>query len=693
MDGNTTHLPAGAEHGWWHATICFPGDAGIPPHAAAALSAALSGQRFHFLRKQGKLRLRTERPAADLLDHLLAEKVVTSWAGGVYEPETDAFGGPQAMDIAHQLFCADSRAALTAAGTPHAKEHCVLLISTLNRACGLDPFEIGDVWAKIAALRPAVEPPPGQQRSAAITAMRRLVNADAAQHRPPDPGWPDRVAAFETAGRKLAKLATRGLLTRGLRAVLAHHAIFAFNRAAVPVPQQAAAAWLGRQAAFGDDAPSPETSRPATSTPADVLAGRADARAPNLKRMETTITETTDPAELRKAMVTTLTDAGHLRTPAIIDAFGAVERHRFLPGADPQDAYLDDAVAIKHNDAGEMISCISAPSIVATQLEQLAPQPGHTILEAGAATGYNAALLAHLVTPTGQVWTVDVDQDLVDRAAEHLAAAGASNAAAVLADGAAGLPDHAPYDRIQFTVGAADIPTAVLDQLAPAGRLVIPMRIRGSISRSFAFEREGDTWKAVSCEMATFVPLRKGIGDDTRTMIPMHGDGNVRLETYTEQNTDPQALRTVLDQPSHKVYTGVKFRQGSQWQWVYLWLACVLPGGLSRMPGQRPGFTPHFGWGSMAALDHDSLAYLTVREGHDTDGRYWEIGVIGHGPRGTGLADDVAAAITEWARDYGNDAPAPGFRMATHATRERLTAPDPRFIIDKPHSRLVVDWP
>ena len=95
----------------------------------------------------------------------------------------------------------------------------------------------------------------------------------------------------------------------------------------------------------------------------------------------------------------------------------------------------------------------------------------------------------------------------------------------------------------------------------------------------------------------------------------------------------------------------------------------------------------------MAALDGETLAYLTVREGADASGSFWEIGVIGHGPRAAGLAGDVAAAIDEWARDYGNDAPAPGFRMAPDAGRHLLTAADPRFIIDKPCSRLVVDWP
>ncbi|MFE3205918.1 methyltransferase, FxLD system [Embleya sp. NPDC059237] len=409
--------------------------------------------------------------------------------------------------------------------------------------------------------------------------------------------------------------------------------------------------------------------------------------------METTTPPANDPAALREALVTRLVDGGHLHTPAAVAAFREVERHLFLPGVDLRTAYVEDAVPVKHDDNGEMISCISAPSIVATQIEQLGPESGQRILEAGAATGYNACLLGRLVAPDGHVWTVDVDRDLVDRARKNLAQAGASNVSVELADGAAGLPEHAPFDRIQFTVGAGDVPERVLDQLAPDGRLVLPMRIRGSISRSFAFERDGRTWKTVSCEMATFVPLRKGVCDDVYTLVPMAGEGNVRLETFSEQNVDREAIRTVLDQPSGKVYSGVKFRQGDPWEWLYLYLATVLPNGLSRMPGSRPGFTPHFAWGSMAALDGDTLAYLTVREGEDEQGRFWEIGAIGHGPHAAALAEQVATEIGEWDRGWGNTAPEPGFRMAVGDARRQLAPTEPRFVVDKPNSRLVVDWP
>ncbi|WP_338678397.1 hypothetical protein V1460_16915 [Streptomyces sp. SCSIO 30461] len=128
-------------------------------------------------------------------------------------------------------------------------------------------------------------------------------------------------------------------------------------------------------------------------------------------------------------------------------------------------------------------------------------------------------------------------------------------------------------------------------------------------------------------------------------------------------------------------------------EWMYLYLAYVLPNGLSRLPGQRPGYTPSFGWGAMAALQDDSLAYLTVRKGEDDKGWFREIGVIGHGSRAADLVDHVASEIRAWDQGWGNTAPEPTFRMATADVRDKLTPTEPRFVIDKAYSRLVLDWP
>lgn len=404
------------------------------------------------------------------------------------------------------------------------------------------------------------------------------------------------------------------------------------------------------------------------------------------------VDETPASAEvLRAALIDKLIADERMSCPRVIDAFKTIERHRFLPGVELEKAYANDSVPIKFADNGTVISTISQPAVIAIQLEQLEVQPGHRVLEIGAATGYNAALLSHLAGPQGKVWTVDIDQDLVDAATKHLSDHGIANAQAILGDGAAGLTEHATYDRIIFTVGAGDVPPAVFDQLAPEGRLVLPLRLKGSVSRSIAFEWDSAAclWRSVSSAMATFIPLRGNVCSDTCVSTPFTGDGDLKVETYFEQDLDPKAIARVLDTSAHQVFTSVKFRRRQSWEWLYLWIGCVLPNGISRMPGKREGFKPHFFWGSMATFDRDSLAYLTIHEGTDEQAQFWQVGVIGHGPAGEALANTMAQAIEEWGRERPSSL---SFRMAFGVHRTSLQAADPRFVIDKPSCRIVVDW-
>lgn len=697
-DGNDERLEPLEPTGWQHATLSFPGGNGLTKSAAAALSAALElaiadGEitRYHFLRKGGKLRLRVsggDAKAADRLSAILntlgGHGLITGWVRGIYEPETAAFGGPAGMAVSHDLFCADSRAALTTAAQdsvlgPGPKEKAVLLLSAMLRAADLDWYETGDAWARIAALRPATTPPTGDQLAETRAAMRTLMKTDAARLTDVEPAWAQRVQAFDTAGQQLRVLADAGDLSRGLRAVLVHNAIFTLNRAGLSATQQAALAHLASEAVFS----APDVSQPGPSALAD-----------SVGRMDDTLASTTprQAAQLREQLVRNLIDRGTVRNPRIAAALTAVERHLFVPDATLADAYADDAVAVKRTDDGTVISAASQPTIVAAMLEQLDPQPGEKILEAGAATGYNAALLGHLVAPGGHVYTLDVDDDLIEGAKQHLAAAGADNVTAVLGDGAAGLPDLAPFDRIIFTVGAGDVPPAILDQLALEGRLLIPLRIRGGVSRALAFERDGDAWVSVSSEMATFMPLRKGIADDERVITPLTADAAVTLHTYAEQDIDPAAIATVLDHPEFEVFTGVTFRKGSTWEWLNLWLTCALPHGICRMTATGPlvesgRLRPQFPWGAMAAVDRDSIAYLTLREGRDQDGRFWDAGVIGRGPHAAELAEQTAAQIHAWADGHRDTTPT--IRLATGAAREKLTG---RFVLNKPHTRLALDW-
>src|SRR5207302_1492517 len=158
---------------------------------------------------------------------------------------------------------------------------------------------------------------------------------------------------------------------------------------------------------------------------------------------------------LHQSLVDQLRQAGCIRSASVEAAFRAVPRHLFLPGLPMEGVYRDEAIPTKELD-GATVSSSSQPAIMAVMLEQLQLQPGHRVLEIGAGTGYNAALMAHIVGDAGRVVTVDLDDDLVMSAREHLAAAAFSRVQVVCGDGGLGWPEAAPYDRILLTVGAGD---------------------------------------------------------------------------------------------------------------------------------------------------------------------------------------------------------------------------------------------
>jgi protein-L-isoaspartate(D-aspartate) O-methyltransferase len=329
-------------------------------------------------------------------------------------------------------------------------------------------------------------------------------------------------------------------------------------------------------------------------------------------------------------------------------------------------------------------------------LEQLQIAPGNRVLEIGAGTGYNAALLAHLVGPRGTVTTIDVDEDITDQARAALKDTGYPQVRVVLGDGALGYPGRAPYDRIISTVGAWDMPLAWLDQLAPAGRLVVPLRLRGSVTRSIAFERDATLlniprWRSVSTLLCSFMPLRGGIADDPRRDVPLTADGSVSLSVHQDQQADDQALAGVLRHPAATEWTDVTFaftRQDSA-EWLMLWLTCTLNAPLSRM-SVRPQavdaglVAPLSVAGSWATVEDASLAYLAGRPGDDGTR---EVGVVGHGPRGADLAREMAGQVRAWDRRYR--------AASARFTIQPVTAPGPRtsqFALRTPNCWLSVAW-
>jgi protein-L-isoaspartate(D-aspartate) O-methyltransferase len=128
--------------------------------------------------------------------------------------------------------------------------------------------------------------------------------------------------------------------------------------------------------------------------------------------------------DLHERLVEELAGKGLLDNPRLRAAFHAIRREHFLPGVELERVYHDDAVTTQVGPGGMTTSSSSQPAIMATMLAQLDPQPGDRVLEIGAGTGYNAALLAHLVGPGGQVTTIDIDPAITQAAKANLDRAG-----------------------------------------------------------------------------------------------------------------------------------------------------------------------------------------------------------------------------------------------------------------------------
>jgi protein-L-isoaspartate(D-aspartate) O-methyltransferase len=217
---------------------------------------------------------------------------------------------------------------------------------------------------------------------------------------------------------------------------------------------------------------------------------------------------------LRERMVARLKASGALRDAAVERAMLRVPRHLFLPGHGLAEAY--DNVAITTTwERGAPVSSVSQPEIIAVMLQQLHVEPGMRVLEVGAGSGYNAALLAELAGPTGSVVSLEIDATLAATAGERLLAAGypLERARVIAGDGWRGWPAGAPYDRIELTVGAMDLSPAWFAQLAEEGALVAPLWL-GATDISVALRKRAGALVSESWTLCGFVRLRgEGAGE------------------------------------------------------------------------------------------------------------------------------------------------------------------------------------
>ncbi|KFF98025.1 methyltransferase [Streptomyces scabiei] len=262
---------------WCQANVVFPdwehAEAVALTHLAPLLYAAEDEgavTAWFIIRKRPCWRVRY-LPAADGrhrmgrdLDRLIAEGHIKVWTEIVYEPEIHAFGGADAMASAHRLFHRDSRSLmgfLPRDASGHRRETSLMLCSLMMRSAGLDWYEQGDVWARVGAHRTLLAGTEASNRDRLLAAVHRLVSVngeDTMRTGGPLANVADWARAYTETGRELAHLRDSGQLHRGLRDVLAHHVIFAWNRIGLPYTTQATLAAAAKTVIFG---PNPSTER------------------------------------------------------------------------------------------------------------------------------------------------------------------------------------------------------------------------------------------------------------------------------------------------------------------------------------------------------------------------------------------------------------------------------------------------
>jgi protein-L-isoaspartate(D-aspartate) O-methyltransferase len=421
--------------------------------------------------------------------------------------------------------------------------------------------------------------------------------------------------------------------------------------------------------------------------------------------------------ERQQALVDQLKEQNCITTPVVEQAFLSVPRHLFLPGEPLDKVYADRSVVVRQDDEGNWTSSSSQPAIMAIMLEQLDLKPGQRVLEIGSGTGFNAALIASIVGTSGAVVTVDIQPDLVQGAREALDRAGYGWVQALAGDGGYGYPEGAPYDRIILSVASSVIAPAWREQLAPGGRLVLPLALPGG-QQSVAFERRGQELVSLSASRCGFMGLQGDlraapvaeiqIGPDPSLRLFLAFDGERGLPTSAEQ------FAAWLSEPGRDWATGVETTLPEIWHSFFPWASLQgaqggertdLRAGLAArgdladqeiisalwgLAGERKGAYT-FAW-----IEADGAAAMTwpagqplpvVDDQHSSDAAL-KVYVRQLGP-GHHAAQRLVESIQEW--DHAGR-PEPKWQIRALCAEMAYTPREGEFLLDRKWTKLVIRY-
>ncbi|MDA5142269.1 methyltransferase, FxLD system [Streptomyces sp. AD681] len=408
--------------------------------------------------------------------------------------------------------------------------------------------------------------------------------------------------------------------------------------------------------------------------------------------MTNTTVEATEATRLRNKVVDELRADGNISSPEVEAVMRKVPRHAFIPDTPLDKAYDTYAAVItKTDEHGVQLSSVSAPQIQAMMLEQAQVKPGMRVLEIGSG-GLNAAYLAELVGPAGEVITVDIDPTVTDRASRLLEEHGYEKVLVVTADAAEPLPID-EVDVVMVTAGAWDIAPAWISQLKQGGRLVVPLRMRG-LTRSVAFTQvtseHGPYLESESARICGFVPMQ-GSTAHREELLLVNGTPEIGLKFDDGLPTDPHRLDNAVTFPRHELWAGVVIGLQELIDTLQMAMAISLPGFCTMAvdedldTGLVAPVNKRF---SLAAVEDDTFAYLVTRRIEDN--KRIEYGVHALGPNAKQFADKVADTLRDWEANR-RGGPSPVIRVYSADTPDDHIQADR--VIDKVHSRISLSWP
>jgi protein-L-isoaspartate(D-aspartate) O-methyltransferase len=245
-------------------------------------------------------------------------------------------------------------------------------------------------------------------------------------------------------------------------------------------------------------------------------------------------------AELRARLVAYLVREGAIHSRPLERAFAEIPREIFLPADVPLSrVYSDEAIVVKWDEQNHPSSSSTQPFLMADMLEILHLEPGMRVLEIGAGVGYNAAIMAHCLGESGSVTSVDLDPAMAELSRRNLMGLSRQlgpnfeRVQVIAADGSAGYPLNAPYDRIIVTVQQWEISPDWVEQLKTGGLLVLPITLSthlwGGLIPAFCKEESG-ILRAVAASQGGFMPMRGELAHPLAQSQPPNERGSlVRL--------------------------------------------------------------------------------------------------------------------------------------------------------------------